>query len=199
MVAAEARASPVRQSSGRPAEMQATLASMHPEIHAAVVMHSQSPQDERVTHELANDELRDANLFGTSQIPCFAHFDASKAEVENMEQTHECVMFAAVMRYRQNVVHIPRKYYETCPDFGTVYAAVKNMGKGGSTSIGDRASTRGTRNRGEEEKPKQDEKKVSQVPQSPKRYYIVCNFIGMYVVLFTSNTIEGSLLTHVFG
>ena len=89
-----------------------------------------------------------------------------------MEQTHECVMFAAVMRYRQNVVHIPRKYYETCPDFGTVYAAVKNMGKGGSTSIGDRASTRGTRNRGEEEKPKQEEKKMSQVPQSPERYYI---------------------------
>ena len=49
--------------------------------------------------------------------------------------TYQVRMFAAVMRYKQNVVHIPRKYYETCPDFGRVYAAVKNMGANRSIQV----------------------------------------------------------------
>ena len=37
----------------------------------------------------------------------------------------ELRMFAAAW-YRQNFVHIKRVHYETCPDFGEVYAVVWN-------------------------------------------------------------------------
>ena len=59
MVAAEAGAPAGGIKRGKSAAMQATLASINPSVHAAVVMHGQSTQNECAIHELAKDEMRE--------------------------------------------------------------------------------------------------------------------------------------------
>ena len=101
-----------------------TLANMTPDVYAAVEMHHCHVHDERTDRVIAKEAEYDLTLFGThAALP--TRFCAATVTEENTEQLHESVMFAAA-RYRQNFVHIKRVHYETCPDFGEVYAAVWN-------------------------------------------------------------------------
>ena len=159
MVAAEARGLTGQHKPNRKAE-KSTLANMTPEIAAAVELARTNTLDERANHVITREAAKDVQLFGTRLLPPRVTFDASNVKVENMEQTHECVMFATA-RYRSNVVKIRRDDYLTCNQFGTIYAVVEQGGLRGQLTATTNASSNGGDAEGGDsgEIPSQGEKK----------------------------------------